>query len=31
MKIYIDDYKNLVIIIPPKTICADLPIQIKES
>ena len=27
MKIYNDDYKNLVIMISPKTICVDLPIK----
>ena len=27
MKIYVDDYKNLVIIIPPKTIQVDLSIK----
>ena len=31
MKIYIDDYKNLVIIISLKTICVDLPLKLNES
>ena len=31
MKIDNDDYKNLVIITLPKTICVDLPIKINES
>ena len=31
MKIYIDSYKNLVIITPPRAIRADLPIKIKQN
>ena len=31
MKIYIDDYKNLVIRISLKTICVDLPLKLNES
>ena len=31
MKIYTDHYKNLAIIISPKTICVDLPIKINQN
>ena len=31
MKIYIDDYKILVIVVLPKTIRVDLPIKVKKS
>ena len=31
MKIYIDSHKNFVIITPPKTIRANLPIKISNS
>ena len=30
-KIYIDDYKDLVIITLPKSICVDLPVKIYKS
>ena len=31
MKIYIVDYKNLIILAPSKTIRANLPMKISES
>ena len=31
MKIYIDDYKILIIVILPKTIRVDVPIKVNES
>ena len=31
MKIYIDDYNILVIVVLPKTIRVDLPIKVKKS
>ena len=31
MKIYIDNYKNLIILAPSKTIRANLPMKISES
>ena len=31
MKIYIDECKNLVIVVSPKTICVNLPIKISQN